>query len=286
MHARYNMDVSHNYLYIYNMHDKMLDFHTNTAVTTVCAPNWNWKNPGGRSDEVNLWLVTQGSGIMEIGGSTYQLGPGSCFFIRMGEPCHGRHDPRQPLTVMWSLCQLRRGWPAPEDRPLPYRHVSNLPFLSQLYGLAIRTHHTPQQSSQVVDLMMKTLFLAVEEEDRNASTSPDKSRLTQVQKIAERIRSAPGNTYAIPALARECACSPGHFSRLFEAATGMAPRTYITHSRIVTARSLLRGSSHKIAHIAGELGYADIFHFSRQFKEKTGVCPSDYRDGKTERRDH
>lgn len=271
------MDISCNHLYFSNMHPKMLALATTTADMTSCTPDWDWNNPGGSRDEVNLWLVTKGSGSLEIRGKVYKVGSGSCFFIRMGEPCRGRHDPSQPLTVLWSLCHLKQGWPGEQDRPAVYREVTNLSFISQLYSLAIRSHNNPRSSRTETDMLMRAVFLAVAEEDSQAAACRDESRMSQILAIAERLRSAPGRSYVMAELARECACSTGHFARLFRNATGLSPRAFITHSRVSAARSMLRGSSHKIAHIGAELGYADIFHFSRQFKEKTGLSPSEYR---------
>lgn len=270
------MDISHKHLYLFYMHPKMLALTTTTADITSCTPDWAWNNPGGSRDEVNLWLVTKGSGSLEIQEKVYKIGSGSCFFIRMGEPCRGRHDPSQPLTVLWSLCQLKQGWPAAGERPAVYREVANLSFISQLYSLAIHSHNNPRASRAETDMLMRAVFLAVAEEDSQAAYR-DESRIPQILEIAERMRSRPGQSYAMAELARECACSPGHFARLFRSATGMTPRAFITHARINAARSMLRGSSQKIAHIGAELGYADIFHFSRQFKEKTGISPSEYR---------
>jgi AraC-like DNA-binding protein len=36
-------------------------------------------------------------------------------------------------------------------------------------------------------------------------------------------------------------------------------------------------SSFSIGRIADLLGYSDIYHFSKQFKEKTGIPPSRFR---------
>lgn len=255
----------------------MLELTVNSAHITRCPPGWTWDNPGNPRDEVNLWLVTEGAGRMEIGGTTYALGPGSCFFIRMGEPCRGRHDRRNPLTVMWSLCRLRQGWPGELQRPPLYRQLSNLPFVSQLYSLAIAAHQDPRLDRREAGHLMRALYLAVAEEDRQLEASQGDTRLIQIHQVARRLRSSPGQAYRIPDLARECSCSTGHFTRLFRQATGLPPRAFITQARIETARSLLRGSNHKIAHLAGLLGYGDIFHFSRQFKEQTGLSPSQYR---------
>jgi AraC family transcriptional regulator of arabinose operon len=271
------MDISRKHLYLSGMHPKMLALTTTTADITSCTPDWVWNNPGGSRDEVNLWLVTKGIGSLEIQEKVYKVGSGSCFFIRMGEPCRGRHDPSQPLTVLWSLCQLKQGWPTARERPAVYREVANLSFISQLYSLAIHSHNNPRSSRTETDMLMRAVFLAVAEEDSQAAASRAESRIPKILEIAERMRSRPGQSYIMAELARECACSTGHFSRLFRSATGMSPRAFITHSRISAARSMLRGSSHKIAHIGAELGYADIFHFSRQFKEKTGLSPSEYR---------
>ena len=46
----------------------------------------------------------------------------------------------------------------------------------------------------------------------------------------------------------------------------------------MAARNRLRNSSATLETIAHELGYRDVYFFSRQFKQKTGITPNNYRN--------
>ncbi|MEZ5952639.1 MAG: AraC family transcriptional regulator, partial [Planctomycetaceae bacterium] len=63
------------------------------------------------------------------------------------------------------------------------------------------------------------------------------------------------------------------FSRLF----GISPIRYLREIRIGVARRLLETSDYSLAKIAADCGFYDQSHFSRQFKESTGLAPLAYR---------
>jgi AraC-like DNA-binding protein len=54
---------------------------------------------------------------------------------------------------------------------------------------------------------------------------------------------------------------------------------FIVEARLNRARQLLLESTLSVSQIADELGYEDVFFFSRQFKERTGRTPTEYRAG-------
>jgi transcriptional regulator GlxA family with amidase domain len=56
----------------------------------------------------------------------------------------------------------------------------------------------------------------------------------------------------------------------------MSPAQYHLSLRIQQARYLLANSELPIKEIAIGLGFCSIYHFSRLFKEKTGVTPGNY----------
>lgn len=78
-------------------------------------------------------------------------------------------------------------------------------------------------------------------------------------------------------LAAEAGMSPRTFRRRFTATTGASPRDYAIACRIGHARQMLGGTELPIKSIAEQLGYRDVFFFSRQFTRFTGISPAAYR---------
>ncbi len=79
------------------------------------------------------------------------------------------------------------------------------------------------------------------------------------------------------ALARAAGMGVSTLRRKFRQATGLSLHQHAIQSRIARACGLLGASDLKVAEIAEELGYQDIYFFSRQFKQVCGVTPTAYR---------
>lgn len=67
-----------------------------------------------------------------------------------------------------------------------------------------------------------------------------------------------------------------YFRKLFTNAIGMSPITYIQNLRIDKAKEMLKSDYSKISLIAEEVGYSNIYHFSKTFKQVTGYSPTEY----------
>ncbi|ULL13855.1 AraC family transcriptional regulator [Paenibacillus sp. H1-7] len=68
-----------------------------------------------------------------------------------------------------------------------------------------------------------------------------------------------------------------YLTRLFRDAFHMSPIQYHQTVRIEKAKQLIQFTGLTIQSIADQLGYANIHTFSRAFKNKEGVAPSNYR---------
>ena len=93
----------------------------------------------------------------------------------------------------------------------------------------------------------------------------------------EQMAADPKRSWRAGELAKLCGLSERHFFRRFKEATGFSPINWLRRERISLAQAKLleRGSS--IKQIADQVGYNDVFFFSRDFKRHTGSCPSEYR---------
>ena len=57
---------------------------------------------------------------------------------------------------------------------------------------------------------------------------------------------------------------------------GNSPIAYFTALKIKEAKRLIVGSSLNVSEIADRLGFSSVHHFSRVFKQKTGMTPTEY----------
>ena len=73
-----------------------------------------------------------------------------------------------------------------------------------------------------------------------------------------------------------------YFSKLFKRMTGKNYITYVTDSRIEMAKRMLVDTEMPVINIAYELSYNETNYFSKAFKKKVGVTPSEYRTAHSE----
>ena len=74
-------------------------------------------------------------------------------------------------------------------------------------------------------------------------------------------------------VARHCAVSEGHLSRLFHHATGLTFREYVAQVRAEHAKALLMNSGKGVTEIAYESGFQSLSQFHRVFRKVFGSAP-------------
>ncbi len=81
---------------------------------------------------------------------------------------------------------------------------------------------------------------------------------------------------SVPFVARHVNMSPSYLTALFQKHMGIAPAEYIRRIKLQESKRLIRENKLNLTEIAAELQYSTVHHFSRQFKEKFGMTPSEY----------
>jgi transcriptional regulator GlxA family with amidase domain len=87
------------------------------------------------------------------------------------------------------------------------------------------------------------------------------------------LRAAP----AVTALASQLGVSTRTLMRRFKFATGVSIGQYLQQRRLDEAQALLRRTNLSITEVGVAVGLHDASHFSRMFREKTGLTPSAFR---------
>lgn len=72
--------------------------------------------------------------------------------------------------------------------------------------------------------------------------------------------------------------SPFYISKIFKSETGDTPIRHLINIRLEKAKELLEGGySGSIQEVAASVGYDDAYHFSKLFKKRYGISPSQAR---------
>lgn len=80
----------------------------------------------------------------------------------------------------------------------------------------------------------------------------------------------------VPAVASQVDVSPSYLTALFHKNLQISPGEYIRRMKLQESKQMIRENSMNFTEIADALQYSTVHHFSRQFKEKFGITPSEY----------
>lgn len=250
--------------------------------TTYCSPDWQW-NSARNQDAFRrcfLWLVVAGHGELFEGGRLHEVGMGDCLLMPASEEKRGRHDPENPLIVSWAELVFGR---KREDRasapgPLHVR-LDRLGLLNDLFSRARNACRQDGFESDAGQLWMKCLLEELFRLARRPSLNAVSHHTEAIKALCEEIRLDPAQHNSIAEMAVKLHLSVDHFIRIFKQIRGVTPGEFVVNARIETAASLLLFTKRSVSEIADQLGYCDVFHFSKQFKVRMGVSPRAYRSG-------
>lgn len=105
-------------------------------------------------------------------------------------------------------------------------------------------------------------------------TSFDRDRLGKHLETRLHERPSPAELAALLGL------TPDYFTRVFTRSFGVSPKRWMVEERMHVAAARLRETPYAVSRIAEELGYDDVFLFSRQFKWVMGRSPRALRAGR------
>lgn len=115
-----------------------------------------------------------------------------------------------------------------------------------------------------------------EELNIDSALDLDRSRRTSLVEIKEFIDCHYNEALTIGQLAGMANICPKYFVDLFKKTFGQTTIDYLTHVRMNHAKRYLAESDDRLRDIAQRVGYKDEFYFSRIFKKKVGISPSEY----------
>jgi AraC-like DNA-binding protein len=114
---------------------------------------------------------------------------------------------------------------------------------------------------------------------REANPLPEHHDLpVPLERVLQHMRLYYHKPLRVSGLADIAGMSPSHFNRVFRAALGASPIDWLRHYRIAQAKRRLLESADPIKDVARQVGYADQFYFSKDFKRFTAMTPTAFRE--------
>lgn len=164
------------------------------------------------------------------------------------------------------------------DLPLVLTSAQAEPF-GKIIAELLRLQSTASLAQIAVNRQLAFQFLA--ELMKIARLKPDSLALLvhsgPLAPVLSHIHRHLTGSYDAKDLARMGGLSLSHLHALFKKQLGVSPMEYVKAQRLAHAKARLGASEEKISVIAENAGFKSAFHFSRVFKERFGLTPSEFR---------
>lgn len=128
-----------------------------------------------------------------------------------------------------------------------------------------------------VFVSLATLWLEVCKNIQFPSEKQDTAIHTRMQKFLQYIEQHCGEDVSLENLAASANVSKSECLRCFKSTMQTTPYKYLTEYRLSKAAELIKNTDEPISNIAESVGFHQISHFGKCFKDKTGYAPRDYR---------
>ena len=240
-----------------------------------CFPDRTWG--AGVQACFAVHYILSGKGTFYCGSNRFSLQAGQIFVVFPDTVVKYTADHTDPWHYMWIAFQGTEGMSVlahagltplspvmtPKDGDAIVRLLKMMPgecplavserllFTSQLYGF---------------------LSLLCQRTDREKKTDNVYFAAATVY-----IRSHYSEPVTVDGLAEYIGISRKYLYAIFKKHGGCSPKEYIVDYRMARACELLQNKSLSIGQVACSVGYTDILVFSKMFKKKTGVSPTEYR---------
>ena len=135
----------------------------------------------------------------------------------------------------------------------------------------------PPMYDKTLDSMLMCLLIYLYRAHPQLFPETENANTEIVRDIQGRFERDCSEKFTLAALAAEYHVSPSHLSHIFKSVTGYAPIEYLMICRISAAKALLSTTDKSIKEIIDLCGFSDESNFSRTFREKVGVTPSQFR---------
>lgn len=259
-----------------------------------------------RPYDCRIFYVVEGKGTLRIDNECRSLSRGQAMLWLSGVQYHIRSDEKEPLVLLGanfdytqalsnltvpvppdpvSSFDMNGRWESVEfidfpklNRPV---HLSNMHILEEALTEMLMEYKAQKLycAKRLSSMMLNILVLlarniALSDSDKNTSVAKMDSVLDYIHEhYTEELDNEE--------LGAHFGYHPNYLNRQIKLYTGKSVHQYLIHYRIARAIDLLVATEQPVGEIAVKVGFRDLCHFSKIFRQKTGASPSALRTSDT-----
>ncbi|WP_438444561.1 helix-turn-helix domain-containing protein [Gorillibacterium sp. sgz5001074] len=264
--------------------------HIHWVLAKPPVPGWEdiRQNTAGHT----FYYIHSGRGVFTRGEDEYPVEAGMTVYMWPGLTLSMRSSEAQPLRITMLLfdCVTLRmeeggSWGPPE----PVGRLA-LPFLNLLRGEAVpRTGGLFQEAESYwvpgdpgKEGYVKSIWLRVVQELHDAAEAGrDEGREAGLTGVLQQVKEHLDRHYSadlrISSLSKLYGLSPAYLRRTFAERYGASPKEYLDRLRNEHALRRLRYTGDSVSEIARACGYPDVYQFSKAFRKRNGMPPTECR---------
>lgn len=235
------------------------------------APQWN--------SDLHLVHTIAGRGILHVDGRAFETTPDAVLAVPVFQACHWEKAGSEAWTMINFHARIYEAGSTPlhERRLLPTRFSPA--GLDDVHVRLARWHDAWNSG----DSLRRTgaasgvlgLLSAYLTTHGLAGPEPGEDALTG--HVRHLLEGSADRAFDAGKLAREAGLSISQLNRRFRASLGISPKAYWHVHRLARAQSLLLETPDSIGTIAETLGFSDVYYFSRWFRDRSGLPPTEFR---------
>ncbi len=151
---------------------------------------------------------------------------------------------------------------------------------SGLKGMVPR-ENTEASELQNLKNQLELLFIDMYEKNESTSSKPHGSNYENqsaliFETITQYLKKNIDKPLSLEDICLNCTTSLSQLKRICQNQCGMSPISYFISLKIDAAKVMIDDTSLNFTQISEKLGFSTVHYFSKLFKDKTGVTPSEY----------
>jgi len=251
-----------------------------------------------QSRDSRLFYILSAKGEMLINGVSYPLYQDMVILFQAGSPYEWRVERADYYVVNFdynlSYCHIQQTFHPVyadsfrQDMILDCGMIEDFGLLNQplvlykaigfksiIQNIITESAIDDSWNRYILSAMMKHLVLEIlrAKNNRGSEGNPVHSMKAVIAYIQDHYSDGINNQ----SIAEQFGYNPTYLGKIFKIHTGTTLHEYITDLRVQAAMELLANTTCPVGEICKQVGFSDVYHFSKYFKKKVGKTPTAYR---------